>query len=77
MATIRLRREIEGELWMALGGLISIAFGMFLLVSPGAGTLSLVWLVGIWAIAFGVTNLVLAWRLRTRYRDAAASPGAA
>lgn len=77
VAAIRLRREIEGEFWMALGGLISIAFGVFLVVSPGAGLLSLVWLVGLWAIAFGVTNLVLAWRLRTRYRDAAASPGAA
>lgn len=77
VAAIRLRREIEGEFWMALGGIISIAFGVFLLVSPGAGLLSLVWLVGIWAVAFGITNLVLAWRLRSIHRGAAASPGAA
>ena len=70
VAAIRLRREIEGELWMALGGLLSIAFGAFLVFDPGAGLLSLVWLVGVWAIAFGITNLVLAWRLRTFHRGA-------
>jgi uncharacterized membrane protein HdeD (DUF308 family) len=77
VAAVRLRKEIEGELWMALGGLIAIAFGVFLLVSPGAGLLSLVWLVGIWAIVFGITNLVLAWRLRSFRSGAAPSPGAA
>jgi uncharacterized membrane protein HdeD (DUF308 family) len=71
VAAIRLRREIDGELWMAIGGLLSIAFGAFLLFDPEAGLLSVVWLVGIWAVAFGITNLVLAWRLRTFHRDAA------
>jgi uncharacterized membrane protein HdeD (DUF308 family) len=71
LAAIRLRREIEGELWMAIGGLLSIAFAAFLLFDPEAGLLSLVWLVGIWAVAFGITNLVLAWRLRTFHGDAA------
>jgi hypothetical protein len=30
---------------------------------PGAGLLTLVWLVGIWAIVFGVSSLALAYRL--------------
>jgi uncharacterized membrane protein HdeD (DUF308 family) len=64
VAAIRLRREIEGELWLGLGGLISIAFGILLVVNPGAGLLSLTWLVGVWAILFGIANLVLGWRLR-------------
>lgn len=63
-AAIRLRQVISGELWMAIGGLISIAFGIYLVVLPGQGLLSLVWLVGLWAVVFGLTNLVLAWRLR-------------
>ena len=63
-AAIRLRKAISGELWMALGGLISILFGVYLVVLPGPGLLSLVWLVGLWAVVFGVTNLILAWRLR-------------
>jgi len=61
---IRLRQEVEGELWTAIGGGVSILFGIYLAVAPGAGLLSLVWLVGIWAIIFGVSGLFFAWRLR-------------
>jgi uncharacterized membrane protein HdeD (DUF308 family) len=75
-AAIRLRQEIEGEFWLALGGLFAIAFGVFLLVNPGAGLLSLVWLVGVWAIAFGITNLVVAWRLRSLHQLASEARGA-
>jgi uncharacterized membrane protein HdeD (DUF308 family) len=63
-AAIRLRREIEGELWMAIGGILSVAFGLYLIVNPGSGLLSLVWLTGIWAIVFGVSSLALALRVR-------------
>jgi uncharacterized membrane protein HdeD (DUF308 family) len=64
LAAFRLRREISGELWLGIGGLLTIAFGVLILAFPGTGLLSLIWLVGIWAIVFGLTNLVLAWRLR-------------
>lgn len=63
VAAIVLRREIDGEFWMALGGIASIVFGALLVVSPGDGLISLVWLVGIWAIVFGATSLGLAYRL--------------
>ena len=64
IAAIRLRREISGELWFVIGGLLTGVFGVFILVFPGTGLLSLVWIVGAWAVVFGITNLVLAWRLR-------------
>jgi uncharacterized membrane protein HdeD (DUF308 family) len=63
VAAIEFRREIDGELWMALGGVVSIAFGVLLFVAPGSGLLSLVWLVGIWAIASGASSLALSVRL--------------
>jgi uncharacterized membrane protein HdeD (DUF308 family) len=63
-AAIRLRREIEGELWMAIGGVLSVAFGVYLIVNPGSGLLSLVSLTGIWAIVFGVSSLALALHIR-------------
>ena len=63
VAAIALRREIEGEIWMALGGVVSIVFGALLAVFPGEGLLSLVWLVGIWSVVFGVSSLGLAYRL--------------
>ncbi len=64
MAAIALRREIDGEFWMGLGGLVSVVFGAVLILFPGAGLLSLVWLVGFWAITFGASSVGLAFRLR-------------
>ena len=61
---VRLRRVIEGEVWMALGGVASIVFGAVLVIFPATGALSLVWLIGSFAIAFGVFLVILGWRLR-------------
>jgi uncharacterized membrane protein HdeD (DUF308 family) len=74
IAAIALRRELEGEFWMALGGVASILFGAYLVVFPGGGLLSLVWLVGIWSIVFGVSSLGLAHRLH-KADEALTKPG--
>jgi uncharacterized membrane protein HdeD (DUF308 family) len=63
-AAIELRREITGEFWLGLGGLASIIFGIFAFIFPGAGALAVVWMIGVYAIFFGVTAVVLAFRLR-------------
>jgi uncharacterized membrane protein HdeD (DUF308 family) len=66
---ISLRREIENEWLMALGGVLSVIFGLILAVLPGVGLLSLVWLVGIYAIVFGVSLIVLGFRVRGHRRE--------
>ena len=76
IAAIALRREIDGEFWMGLGGLLSVVFGAYLILFPGAGLLSLVWLVGFWAVVFGISSLGLAFRLRGIDREVKASPSA-
>ncbi len=63
VAAVALRRELDGEFWMALGGVASILFGALLVASPGDGLITLVWLVGIWSVVFGVSSLGLAYRL--------------
>lgn len=63
-AAIRLRKEIAGEWALGLGGLASLVFGILLVVYPGAGVLTVIWLIGAYAIAFGVLLLVVAFRLR-------------
>lgn len=63
-SAVALRREIEDEWALALGGVLSIIFGVLLAVLPGVGLLSLVWLVGVYAIVFGIALIVLAFRVR-------------
>lgn len=64
VAAIRLRQQIRGEIWLGLAGVASVLFGAVLVLFPAAGALSLVWLIGGSAIAFGAFLLVLGWRLR-------------
>jgi uncharacterized membrane protein HdeD (DUF308 family) len=61
---VRLRQEIKGEFWLGLAGVASILFGIVLVLFPAAGALTLVWLIGSFAIAFGVLLVILGWRLR-------------
>ena len=62
---IKLRREIKGEWFLILMGLLSIAFAMMLLWNPLPGALALVWLIGSYAIAFGILAVILGFRLRS------------
>jgi uncharacterized membrane protein HdeD (DUF308 family) len=64
VAAIQLRRVISGELFLALSGVLSILFGVLLLVRPGTGALAVVWLIGIYAILFGGMLVALSSRLR-------------
>lgn len=63
IGAIALRRELDNEFWMALGGVASIVFGALLVIFPGDGLVTLVWLVGLWSVVFGVSSLGLAYRL--------------
>lgn len=64
VAAIRLRKEIEGEWLLILGGLASVLFGVFLLSQPGAGAISLAWLIASFAIVFGIILSLLSFKVR-------------
>jgi len=65
VAAVRLRKQIEGEFWLALAGIASVVFGVLLAARPGAGALTILWLIGAYAIAFGVILLLLAFKVRS------------
>lgn len=65
-AAIRLRKEIDNEWWLILAGAVSLLFGIFLFLSPGAGALAVVLYIGIMAIVVGVFEVMLGLKLRRR-----------
>ncbi len=70
-ASIRLRREISGEFWLGLGGLLGILFGVSVLLRPAEGALAVVWMIGVFAIAYGITLLVSGIKVHRLARAAA------
>jgi len=60
---IRLRKEISGEIWWILSGVVSIIFAVLLMLFPGAGVLGVLWLISTYAIIFGVLLVMLSFRL--------------
>jgi len=67
-AAIQLRKEIKGEWLLALAGIASILFGVVLFLNPGPGALALVWLIGSYAILFGILLIALGLRLHSMAR---------
>lgn len=67
-AAIRLRKEIKGEVWLILSGLISVVLGIIvtwmLLTRPLESFLALGWLLGFYAASFGTMMILLGLRLR-------------
>jgi uncharacterized membrane protein HdeD (DUF308 family) len=61
---IKLRKEIDNEWTLILGGVLSILFGIVLLVAPGAGAVALIWVIAAYAVVFGVLLVMLALRLK-------------
>ena len=71
VVAVEMRKQIPGEWWLVLSGLLSIAFGALLFWRPGVGLVTLVWIFASYAIAYGVIMLLLAFRARSLTTSAA------
>ncbi len=69
VAAIHFRRIILGEWAMILMGLLSVILGSMLFVFPAAAEVSLVWLIGIYAVIAGGMELILAFRMHGIWND--------
>jgi len=74
---IRLREVIEHELMLAIAGVLSVVFGILLFVQPGAGALAVIWLIGIYAVLYGIAMLGLAWKLHSVHEHSSHAPPSA
>src|SRR5947209_3523218 len=50
---------------MVLAGLVSIVFGIIIAAQPASGLLAVVWLIGVYAIVFGVMYVVVYFESRS------------
>lgn len=71
IGAIRLRKEIDDEWWLIASGVLSVLFGVMIALRPGAGALALVFVIGTFAIIYGVMLVAFAFRLRQHAPDAA------
>ena len=69
-AAMELRKAVQNEWMLILAGVVSIAFGVILLIHPGAGALAVIWLIGAFALLRGGLLVVLALRLRGHHQRA-------
>jgi uncharacterized membrane protein HdeD (DUF308 family) len=76
IGAIQLRKEFDNEWMLILGGVLSVIFGVIILIAPGAGALGLVWAIAAYSIVFGILFIALSLRLR-KHSHAAATPATA
>ncbi|MCB0159476.1 MAG: DUF308 domain-containing protein, partial [Caldilineaceae bacterium] len=66
---IMMRKEISGEIWMIIWGVISILLGFWILSNLGAAALAYVFVAAIFAIIGGIISIFGAFRLRSLGRS--------
>jgi uncharacterized membrane protein HdeD (DUF308 family) len=64
IGAIRLRKEIDNEWLLILHGVLTVLFGIVMVVEPLTAALALIWVIGAYAIAAGVIMIALAFKLK-------------
>lgn len=70
--SIRLRKLDGAAHWglLLFAGIVELLFGLVLVFSPVSGILSIVWLVGVFALLFGILFVVSAFQVRSAAKKA-------
>lgn len=61
---VKLRKDVQGEWTPFLLGIVSVVFGIVLLVKPLTAGAAVTWLVGIFLLILGVLWVIMAFRAR-------------
>ena len=61
----------HGRWWLVLGGLLSLAYGVLLIIAPLIGAVVLTWWIGVYALVFGIALVIFSFKLRSRLQELA------
>lgn len=64
------RTPIAGRGWLAFSAIVSLLFGVALILAPLVGAVVLTWWLGAYGVVFGIALLVLGFRLRSARKRA-------
>jgi uncharacterized membrane protein HdeD (DUF308 family) len=68
IASMQLQQTIENKWLPAVAGIVSIIFGLILIIWPVAQALTFLWLIAAYNVLFGMLLLILGLRLRLEFR---------
>jgi uncharacterized membrane protein HdeD (DUF308 family) len=66
-----------GRGWLIFSGIVSVLFGIALVIAPLIGAVVLTWWLGAYAVVFGISLLILAFKLRSHKDDRPGTTGTA
>jgi uncharacterized membrane protein HdeD (DUF308 family) len=64
ISAVRLRKEIEDEWLLGIGGVLSVGLGVLLIARPQFGQVTTTYVLGRYGIIFGIVLVLLGFRLR-------------
>lgn len=65
IASLRLREVVLNDWLLALSGIVSLAFGILIVIRSGEGTLAIMGIIAAYAVVFGILMVAGGLRLRT------------
>ncbi len=60
----KVREKIDREWVLYLTGALSVIWGALIIIQPGSGAVSVVYMIGAWAIMLGVMKILFAFKAR-------------
>ena len=70
LVTAMRRGPVPARGWLAFSAVVSLLFGVVLILAPMAGAVVLTWWLGIYGLVFGAVLLFLAFQLRSARKKA-------
>lgn len=64
VTAIQIRKAVEGEWMLALAGIVSVLFGLFVIARPGGGAMAIIWMIAFFALIMGFLELGVGFKLR-------------